>query len=60
MELSKNNRFSAEEAINYIPCTEKRKKVSSPLGLYSPHASIFTKETQDNSRQRQFYDSSII
>ena len=25
MELSKNNRFSAEEAINYIPRTEKRK-----------------------------------
>ena len=27
MDLSKNNRFSAEEAKNYIPCTEKRKKV---------------------------------
>ena len=27
MDLSKNNHFSAEEAINDIPCTEKRKKV---------------------------------
>ena len=32
MDLSKNkhNHFSAEEAINYIPRTEKRKKV--PVG----------------------------
>ena len=27
MDLSKNNPFSAEEAINFIPRTEKRKKV---------------------------------
>ena len=27
MVLSKNNYFSTEEAINYIPHTEKRKKV---------------------------------
>ena len=27
MDLSKNNRFSAEKAINYIPRTEKRKMV---------------------------------
>ena len=27
MDISKNNRFSAEEAINHIPRTEKRKKV---------------------------------
>ena len=27
INLSKNNRFSAEEATNYIPRTEKRKKV---------------------------------
>ena len=27
MDLSKNNRFSAEEARNYIPRTDKRKKV---------------------------------
>ena len=27
MVLSKNNHFSTEEAINYIPHTEKRKKV---------------------------------
>ena len=28
MDLSKNNRFSTEEAINYILRTEKRKKVA--------------------------------
>ena len=28
MDLSKNNSFSAEEAINYIPRTKKRKKVA--------------------------------
>ena len=27
MDISKDNRFSAEEAINHIPRTEKRKKV---------------------------------
>ena len=27
MDLSKNNQVSTQEAINYIPCTEKRKKV---------------------------------
>ena len=27
MDLSKNNRFSAEEANNYIPRIEKREKV---------------------------------
>ena len=27
MDLSRNNPFSAEEAINYVPRTEKRKKV---------------------------------
>ena len=27
MDLSKNNRFSAEEAKNYVPRTEKGKKV---------------------------------
>ena len=29
MDLSKNNRFSTEEAIDYIPCTKKRKKGTS-------------------------------
>ena len=41
IDISKNNHFSAEEAINYIPCTEKRKryqyvKCVSSLGLYPP------------------------
>ena len=27
MELSKNNSFLTEETINYIACSEKRKKV---------------------------------
>ena len=29
MDLSKNNSFSRQEAINYIPHTEKRKKVTA-------------------------------
>ena len=28
MNLAKNNRYSIQEAVNYIPRTEKRKKVS--------------------------------
>ena len=27
MHVSKNNRFSTQEAINFIPCTKRRKKV---------------------------------
>ena len=39
MDLSKNNHFSAEEAINDIPRTEKwyqYVKCLSPLGLFLP------------------------
>ena len=43
MDLSKNKHFSTQKAINYIPCTEKRKKVPvckmfplDPLGLCPP------------------------
>ena len=41
MDLSKKNRFSIGKAINYIPHTEKKKKVKlrgilDPLGLCSP------------------------
>ena len=65
MDLSKNNCFSAEEAINYIPRTEKRKryyyvKFWVLWVLILPHASNFIMETEDNSIQRQFYDSSNI
>ena len=76
MDLSKSNRFSAEQAKNDIPRTEKRKKVSvcEILEFLSSmwntwilceyfvllHASNFIMETEDNSLQRQLYDSSII
>ena len=67
MDLSKNNRFSAEEAKNYIPRTEKRKFLNSMwntliLCEYFAllHASNFIMETEDNSLQRQLYDSFII
>ena len=76
MNLSKSNRFSAEQAKNDIPRTEKRKKVSvcEILEFLSSmwntwvlceyfvllHASNFIMEPEDNSLQRQLYDSSII
>ena len=76
MDLSKNNRFSAKESKNYIPRKEKRKKgpVCEILEFLNSmwntwilceyfvllHASNFIMETEDNSLQRQLYDSSII
>ena len=48
MDLSKNNRFSAEEVIKMV------------WVFVLLHASIFIMETEDNSIQRQLYDSSII
>ena len=61
-----NNHFSLEEAINYIPHTEKRKKV--PVcemlefsgSLSFPMHPIFISETEDNSTPRQLYFSYII
>ena len=69
MDLSKSNRFSAEQAKNDTPRTEKRKKVSvcEILEFLSSmwntwilceyfvllHASNFIMETEDNSLQRQ-------
>ena len=66
MDLSKNNRFSHQEATNYIPRIEKRKKGTSIWNTWAlwvfvlPHVSNFIMETEDNSKQRQLYDSSII
>ena len=65
MDLSKNkyNRFPAEETINYIPHTKKERryvKCLSLLGVYPPYASNFMIETENNSIQRQLYNSSII
>ena len=54
------NHFSTEEAKNFIPCTTKRKKVRVEDIFALPHASNFIMETEDNSIQRQLYDSSII
>ena len=47
MDISKNNRFSAEEVINDIPRTEKRKTVpasetlESSVSFFSPMFPIF-------------------
>ena len=65
MNLSKNNRLSAEEAkiIFLAPRNEKKcqdVKCLNPLGFCPPHASNFTMETEDNSIQTQLYNSSII
>ena len=76
MDLSKNNRFWAEEAKNYIPRTEKREKVlvceifellNSMWNTWILceyfvllHALNFIMETEDNSLQTQLYDTSTI
>ena len=65
MDLSKNNLFSKDDAINYIPLTEIRKKVpESELlessGDFSSSMLHFIMETEDNSIQREVYDSYII
>ena len=39
MDLSKNNRFSEEEAINYIPRTEKKVPTSEILESSGPLSS---------------------
>ena len=64
MNPLKNNRFSTQEAINYIR-TKKRKKVpvcEMPTSwvFVLLNASNFPMETEDNSIQRKFYDSYII
>ena len=57
MDLSKNNSFLTEEAINYISRTEKRKKVSVCEMLESSaFLSSFIMETDE----RQVYDSYTI
>ena len=57
MDLSKNNRFLAEEAKHYTPHTEKREKGTSMwyawvLWLFDLlHASNFIMESENNSIQ---------
>ena len=65
MVLSKNNRFSIEEAKLYSSHQEKKKGTSMwnawDLWVYVlHHASNFVMETEDNSIQKQLYDFSII
>ena len=42
MDLSKNNRFSTEEAIDYIPCAKKRIKAPVCEMLESSWSSSFS------------------
>ena len=65
MDLSKNNLFSTDDAINYIPRTEIRKKVRvcellESSGDFSFSMLHFIMETEDNSIQTEVYDSYII
>ena len=65
MDLSKNNLFSKDDVINYIPLTEIRKKVPvsellESSGDFSSSMLHFIMETEDNSIQREVYDSYII
>ena len=65
IDLPKTKYFSAEEVINYIPHTEKKRryqyvKCLSRLGLCPTPCASFILETEDNSIQRQFYNSSVM
>ena len=63
MDLSKNNRFSAEEAKDYISCTEKRKTVPVCEMLefsLSLSYSIIPILSLKKIAQKQLYDTSII
>ena len=66
MDISKNNRFSAEKAINYFLSSWEKKKGNNMSNAWVlrvfllSHASNFLVGTEDNSIQRQLYDSFII
>ena len=56
MDLSKNNSFLTEEAINCIACTEKRKRVPlSEMRESAAFLSSFMMETEE----KQVYNSYI-
>ena len=58
MDLSKNNSFLTEEAINYIACAEKRKKV--PVCEMLESSSFLSSFIIMEIEERQVYDSYII
>ena len=64
--ISRKNRFSAEKAINYFPSHWEKKKGTNMWNAWVlrvfllSHASNFLMGTEDNSIQRQLYDSFII
>ena len=66
MDISKKNRFSAEKAINYFLSHWEREKGTNTWNAWVlrvfllSHASNFLMGTEDNSIQRQLYDSFII
>ena len=56
MDLSKNNSFLTEEAINCVACTEKRKRVPlSEMRESAAFLSSFMMETEE----KQVYNSYI-
>ena len=58
MDLSKNNSFLTEEAINYIARTEKRKKV--PVCEMLESSAFLSSFIIMEIKERQVYDSYII
>ena len=66
MNISKKNLFSAEKAINYFPSHWEKKRSTNMWNTWVilvcllSHASNFLMETEDNSIQKQLYDSFII
>ena len=66
MDISKKNHFSAEKAINYFPLHWEKKKGTNMWNAWVlqvfllSRASNFLMGTEENSIQRQLYDSFII
>ena len=57
MDLSKNNSFLTEEAINYIVCAEKRKKV--PVCEMLESSAFLSSFIIIEIEERQVYNSYI-
>ena len=57
MDLSKNNSFLTEEAINYIVCAEKRKKV--PVCEMLESSAFLSSFIIMEIEERQVYNSYI-
>ena len=59
MDLSKNNSFLTEEAINCIACTEKRKRIPLSEMRESAESAAFLSSFMMETEEKQVYNSYI-